>query len=137
MKASELRIGNVIWDEQRNKEKFVTHRVINDLASHNNPLPYKAIPLTEEWLVKFGFEKQHDKWVGYGDSDGEHWQTWVKNRIVINRAFSLVQPELIGKDRFYFDYEDEDSSTAVKNVQYVHQLQNLYFALTGEELNES
>jgi hypothetical protein len=48
IKASDIRIGNIIWDDTRNKIKYVTHRVISDLASSAEPLPYSPIPITPE-----------------------------------------------------------------------------------------
>ena len=73
----------------------------NELEFQLNP-----IPLTEEILLKFGFE-----------SKGNFW--FVKSEIKIekrNNGFS------------YFRFREE-----IK-ILSVHQLQNLYFALTGEEL---
>lgn len=68
----------------------------------------QPIPLTEEIILKFGFEKKGDFW-------------FVKSGIKIenrNNGFS------------YFRYLNE-----IK-ILSVHQLQNLYFALTGEELTQ-
>ena len=67
---------------------------------------YKPIQLTEEWLVKFGFIKRTP--TGYYFDMG---------RMSINLP----------------DFEYKNIRIDVK-LKYVHQLQNLYFALTGEEL---
>lgn len=69
--------------------------------------PFKPIPLTEEWLLKFGFEEKY----GY-----------IKNGVHLNTDYSLFIEDEIGFNEWTADCE------------YVHQLQNLYFALTGEEL---
>jgi hypothetical protein len=74
----------------------------------------KPIPLTEDWLIKFGFIK-HDMgwfWISWGTNGTEiiQWNISYKQYV-----FSL------GKARF-------------KTLEHVHQLQNLYFALTGKEL---
>lgn len=64
-----------------------------------------AIPLTEEWLRKFGFEKLQETY--------------------FNGDFELD----ITDAGFLF------SETYIKvSCKYVHQLQNIYFALTGKEL---
>ncbi len=112
MKAEELRIGNIIktvggrlpyWE--------VTFADFEPISE--NPENYQPIPLTEEWLLKFGFEKRKD--------DSEYYAF---------NGFYL--------DSDYIPFTMCNSSGiwdcyAIKQV-YVHQLQNLYFALTGEEL---
>ena len=66
------------------------------------------IPLTDEWLTKLGFKGRHDNAV------------FQKENII----FSMY--ETTGANF-------EENGIHV-NVRYVHQLQNLYFALTEEEL---
>ena len=72
-----------------------------------------GIPLTEEWLLKFGF-KESKTFFGRNsfEKDGYHL---IKN----------------GK---YFEFLVIGSSVILAKIKYVHQLQNLYFALTGKEL---
>jgi hypothetical protein len=73
----------------------------------------KPIPLTEEWLFKFGFK-----------FDGHC--SWWKNELI----------ELtidIGEDE-YSVFNDNGDYITLKGIKYVHQLQNLYFAIKGEEL---
>ncbi len=71
----------------------------------------EPIPLTEEWLVKFGFEH-----VGYWYS-----KDWFMNGLNISIKH---QSATIG------DREEN----VIEYPKHVHSLQNLYFALTGEEL---
>ena len=79
-----------------------------------NPKLAEPIPLTEEWLVKFGFE----------EIDG----------------FLTLDLGSFSGARFIFWYGDvlnlfcKSDMMLSKQIKYVHQLQNLYFALTGEEL---
>lgn len=73
---------------------------------------YEPIPLTEEWLLKFEF------WT----SDWDVHSTLRKQVL----DSSLVYD----KDNKTFDLGD---LLNIK-IEYVHQLQNLYFVLTGEEL---
>jgi hypothetical protein len=66
---------------------------------------YRPIPLTEEWLLKFGFEITNN------------FQT--KDRFQTHKQDGII----------WFEY-----GYISIELKYVHQLQNLYFALTGEEL---
>ena len=70
---------------------------------------FKPIPLTEEWLVKFGFEYDVLEEF-YFEMNGIRGQFYEEEN-----SFELDHYELA-------------------NCYYVHQLQNLYFALTGQEL---
>lgn len=111
MKANELRLGNIMLDrlnrickvEEILKYEFKAPAIQGGITS----LPNKPIPLTEEWLLKFGFNKFKGN----------------------------------NTDCFLDDFETSCNmelffwkGTQIKNIKYVHQLQNLYFALTGEEL---
>lgn len=122
MKATELRIGNVVdrlvYDVKSGTNSLVPHNsvyVIYAIKEKTVKIPFKVeisdilpIQLTEEWLINFGFEKfrgdsqtydRDDFWAGEIESDGT----------------------------MKFDYIEA-------SIKYVHQLQNLYFALTGKEL---
>ena len=108
MKASELRIGNSIM--QDDDFVFVTWWRLELMV--NNKLEYKPIPLTEEWLFKFGFDK---------DKNG------------LFKLFNESEvPILFNKD--LNGWTCDGINFSVNGTQYVHQLQNLYHALTGEEL---
>jgi hypothetical protein len=71
-----------------------------------------SIPLTEEWLVKFGFKLPAYSWIG----DKFHLSEW--DRYPLNWCVAM----------------NKNNAIVVSKLKYVHQLQNLYFALTGEEL---
>jgi hypothetical protein len=75
----------------------------------------EPIPLTEEWLLKFGFENRPD-----GICD--HWHLGI-NPITHDWMIELKN---LGAGFFY--------RNGYFNIKYVHQIQNLYFALTNEEL---
>jgi hypothetical protein len=103
MKANELRIGNYILSSTGEVIKCLMIRQNSDISN------LKPIPLTEEWLLKFGFEVY--------EFDHKSNQYGYKNRLIVIR------------DGLFVEY-----GSNVK-IQYVHQLQNLIYALTGEELN--
>lgn len=121
MEAKELRIGNlvtqIIEKSTHNEEKTITIEWQELMwISRDRSSKYKPIPLTEEWLLNFGFEKDLDK-------------SLVKNNIAIflDKRFKTNLFLQENQDNFkWFSYE--------LKVEYVHQLQNIYFALTGEEL---
>ena len=72
------------------------------------------ILLTDEWLIKFGLEQ--------GGYDFLFWTKETKNGIFTICGDSEIE--------FGIRYNNEIEL----QLKYVHQLQNLYFALTGEEL---
>lgn len=67
-------------------------------------------PKLDEILEKCGFEQQHTSY-------------YLRRNI-----FYFTKPDL------KFTIEDGDGNFNYPPCKYVHQLQNLYFALTGEEL---
>ncbi len=118
MKASELRIGNLLsFSNNIQPDKIITvgRRFFSSASIERedgdfNITPYyNPIPLTEEWLLRMGFEV-------YEFDNGEPNQYRFKSRLIVIREDSFC-----------------DYGTNVK-IKYVHQLQNLYFALTGQEL---
>lgn len=114
MKATELRIGNFI---QINGEVYETLAIT--IASIDKfKIDFEPIPLTEEWLEKLGFwskyKSNHLKWSFYGfDIDQISDEDENGNEIPQEQIF-----------HYAYQYD----------IKYVHQLQNLYFALTGKEL---
>lgn len=76
-----------------------------------NVFKYKQlwpIEITENWLVNLGFEKNITDW----------------NIIWTKKEFGLS----------FEDNKYEFAYSISKEVKYIHELQNLYFAITGEEL---
>lgn len=111
MKATELRIGNLvnyfIQDDLDERIEWWEESIIdaNDLVLIESGIyeSYEPIPITEQWLLDFGFRR-------FGSD-------FVKKAIIIHtrkRGYVLRK--------------------SVPILDYVHKLQNLYFALTGEEL---
>lgn len=119
MEAKELRIGNLVYYENdKVTEEISTTNLIfieywNLNKGKNKTEPenrYKPIPLTEEWLFKFGFELNNKGW----SKDNIDYFIEYNDNIFDVVAYS-----------FYY---------IIAQIKYVHQLQNLYFALTGKEL---
>jgi len=118
MKASELRIGN--WfKEDILEQTFAQITAEQILDFYDDPLDdfYKSTPLTEEWLLKFGFKYQ---------------KTYNNYAVKAGDYFNSVKQD--GEEWIYSNDESNACCYELRSIKYVHQLQNLYFALTGEEL---
>jgi hypothetical protein len=118
IKANELRIGNFILFKQFGQGKGKIGqmkpgdfgRVAGDDPEDSE---YHPIPLTPEWLERCGFEKE----------DGIH----------INNIF--VREGLRLEDRGVYELINTIGINVYNTrIGHLHQRQNLYFALTGEEL---
>ena len=127
MKANELRIGNYVND------RFDAEVTVCDITHGGINLNYgystisiddlQPIPLTEDWLLKFGFIKVtytvslSDGGMPYHyeiEGQGNHWRLYFDGR--------------------FFAFNERKLNLHLSHNRYVHQLQNLYFALVGEEL---
>lgn len=119
MKSNELRIGNLAYSKKDesvvlvvtvySKPDSVSYSYKEDVIMGHPLSILEPIPLTEEWLVKFGFEKK--------GINTPKWRFW---------KIDLVEDE---KGIYSFD-----ESRIYIDIEYVHQLQNLFYALTNEEL---
>jgi hypothetical protein len=112
--ANELRIGN--WVEilgDSNRLDFFT-TIQPSSFSVNIDKTCGPIPLDEDWLLKFGFKKDNEFYYILDYCIEQYLDTKVWK-------FSVYTYE----DTWHF---------INTGIQYVHQLQNLYFALTGTEL---
>jgi len=126
MKATELRIGN--WVEiQGIQSKIILvdtegciceNEYCEDFENNNITQNLQPIPLTEEWLERFGFDSVA---LGYEIDD----------------RFITLRPEEDENGGFdlFIMIANIEQPMYITYIDYVHQLQNLYFALTGEELN--
>lgn len=134
IKATELRLGNRLWWNPSANEKTTVPPTVVEVASieaesigyfspsiehrvepfeddllqtqtpHRPLKEFSAIPLTKEVVAKCAFDKSNGGW----------------------QLVSLVEQAsgydvLVGKEK-------------LGNVEYLHQLQNIHFILTGEEL---
>lgn len=125
MKVTEIRVGNLIEsnNEHCKVEAILLNGAIRTDGGDGKLFEFKPIPLTEQLIIKFGFDKVEDlgdmisyefkdKKRGYGIKyDHEEWVFYLY-------AGTSYTPLICDAEPF----------------QYVHQLQNLYFALTGIEL---
>ena len=125
MKANELRIGN-LFNVFKDTPYPIAMIGITDVQLftptgdlvQDKIKDLQPIPLTEEWLLKFGFKYRNsgaggqDQWAGYG-----FWE--------LDDFYLLGNRK--GAPVYYARYKPSETI-------YVHQLQNLYFALCQQEL---
>ena len=140
MKPTELRIRNLVYIIKRGCEVHLPIEIpmqILQIGLFNsevleadiNPGTVKKfikvpncglspIPLTEQWLKDFGFKQFKDYEIYYKDNFPSDFQ------------IDKTQKEQDEKGYWFFinDYS--------VNIVYVHQLQNLCFALTGKEIEK-
>lgn len=111
LKPNELRLGNRIQVESLT-DGSTTEIECNlfHLSEMGKSIKYQyfGIPLTEDWLVRFGFEKSE----------------------IVDGRYRKGCVDLDYDECFYY----EISESAV-DVYSVHELQNLWFIIYGTELN--
>lgn len=115
IQANEIRIGNYIADIWTPNGLFKVTELRKDKIFYGNCFKAKyddirPIPLTEGILLKAGFEKENFGFYLY------------KDFIVLK----IRQSDNYW--RFILKYRD------IKDIKYLHDLQNTIFALTGEEI---
>ena len=115
MKAKNFRLGNTIKFGER--EINISRHDIDNIAKMEitegaiSEL-YKPTALTEKWLTDFGFVNENECW----------------NNGTINIM------HVISDNHFEFQFQFPYTHWSKNEIKYVHELQNLYFSLTGEEL---
>ncbi len=120
MKATELRIGN--WVNNGEQLDYVIGTssmmdLMNEAQVNEGLTGLKPIPLTEEWLVRFGFEIKKGAW----GTSAEIRIGRVRYVLYQNGNVWSINPT----DGYRVDFK------------YIHTVQNHYFALTGQELNQN
>lgn len=132
MDANELRIGNLLEvDGNFWKVSAIITNPFELYFEENEEYDHagnaKPIPLTEEWLFRMGFKKEVKEEDFYA-------QWYFLNEYSIYFEDSAIKKPLV---LFCIDYRLDDNITfkhRINHVKYVHQIQNLIFVLTAEEL---
>lgn len=113
IQADELMIGNYVMDKYPSGKPFL-HKLneaglANILIDPYDQKEISPIPITKQWLLDFGFE------IRQTNGGFEEWK----------------------KEGFYLlDGRVPLISRKFPSIEHIHQLQNLYFALTGEQLKK-
>jgi hypothetical protein len=130
IKRNELRLGNFVQHDHEGTLKIISIGAScfgsRNAEYYNFVFHYadvEGIPLTPELLEAAGFKFEKNDGGLQCERGGVYWQLWTGANgsdipfSVDAGAWSYSNFEIIGK-----------------GAEYLHQLQNLYFALTGEEL---
>lgn len=135
---NELRLGNWVYNDENKPVKMVVIETpefaewngsdCQNMFIEDGNYKYSTInpiPLTPEIIENAGFVKSKTDAAYYVELNGP------------DRHFDLVQsgadyyPSILQQN----EMSDEINIVSLNYIQSVHQLQNLYFALTGKELN--
>lgn len=122
MNSNELRIGNLVHGPRQNAvypiveiSKLSAHIQFDDGDEWFGCDQLHSIPITEEWLLRFGFKREDE--------------------------FSCILLSINSILRFQENAHGQVALTDNRSIEQlnircesIHQLQNLYFALTGTEL---
>ena len=135
MKANELRIGNYVKGIGHNIS-WLVEGIETDYIHSSNAWrllsSFEPIPLNTNWLEKFGFKAWDDKKTIYtlerhiDKYNNTCFRFWLQ---LDKLVFDYIQNEIHPTESIF-----DDKNIIRLEIKYVHQLQNLYFALTGEEL---
>ena len=144
MTAKELRIGNVVKIDDEylgpieGKVTSVNESGVVELllsVSKGNGRYFVCgsddifpIPITEELLLKIGFKKKRDGYLHYSDHNDEFSIKFDLGYAFIEYANLCFNPEDVTETNY-------GSSLEFPNTLHLHTLQNIWYLLTGQELN--
>lgn len=129
--SNQLRIGNWVMApmglttesyETKDFNTLIPYRIVFISENYGHAELFQPIPLSPEILKNAGLK--YKKCVISGADMWQGMDVWEINGIVFRGNISTSKGgvlKLVG----YFN----------SKIKYFHQLQNIYFALTGEELN--
>jgi hypothetical protein len=129
MKASDLRIGNYLLFVNKLQEVSSIHsdntirlRKTKNDNCHGcysvDSIAINPIPLTEELLLTFGFE----------------YHSFDKNYVIKNKDGYCNSIKKYDGEWCYNNDISDANCYFIRELKYIHQLQNLYYALNEEEL---
>ena len=142
MDAKELRIGNKIYydncivtiialAEYPSLSYISAHSESNDLYEIDC-CEFEPIPLSPEILEKAGFEKYDWQDAYFTITIFGHLYIYFYKERIITR-FANVSKDEVGHKMVSLGFVGKQTSS--DNIIYLHQLQNLIYSITGEELN--
>ena len=129
IKENDLRLNNIVkWNGLVQKITAIAfgNCILDKHPTADYPvklIEIEPVKLTEEWLLKAGFRYKKYNPTTIGSTNVFGSGLYISQ--MFSNGFSLVFQT--DRKNFYFEFSD-------RFIKYVHELQNLYFALTGVEL---
>jgi len=125
VKAEELRIGNILKDKLtgsllRVDELTIERKIVTYVIDRSKyPLPkgwqITPVEISEEILLKCGFE---GRW--YAGED------FISSHLKLDKCQYMLAHKQFRIDHFI-----------IRDIQYLHQIQNIFYCLCGKELDTS
>jgi hypothetical protein len=117
----ELRIGNwVSIYEETETNLRIDRNILGNLMLGWFTTELYPIPITPEWLERI------EELGVLSDDDQKRYEIKIDQKTIVVIWTDPIEVEVC---HYY-----SEVTTLCKHIQYIHQLQNLYFALTGTEL---
>ncbi len=120
MKTNELRIGNYvnfIGKREKVSKILESHVFFEGVEVGQWLSDVEPIPLTEQWLLDLGFHAIRPLF---------DMKRFKRGRFHVSH--------MLDEYKFVFKKDADSPYTPLRDIEFVHELQNLFFALTGEEL---
>lgn len=115
IQPNELRVGNIVKYAESVYKFAGEETTIGDIIIGETDF-YDPIPITDEWLLKFGLKNS----LLLIKNDSGLLEIW-------DTSEGIELCSVVEKD-------DICIFITIDHIKYVHQFQNLYFAITGKEL---
>lgn len=139
IKATDLRIGNYVMPKLSVKSHWrmavrVDGLFIQQCEKEGLVDNYDHIPITEDWLLRFGFERRL-----INNAFFEYYINCTppnyKRDFVLSFTFGMLSttPKGVCDRESWYPWMSSGDSHSF-NIQSIHQLQNVFFAITGKEL---
>lgn len=119
---TEIRIGNWVANIHTGNPYQLTINKMIGLLPHfrENILYVKPIQITEDVLLKCGFTKHEATHANY-------FNVWIDEK-------ETTYLSIYSNENYWIGCEDTNEIVGLGKIKHLHQLQNLYFTLTGKEL---
>lgn len=126
LKSTELRIGNLIQGEGGKPFRAMPLDIVhlNQIEqAGKTSIDHKPIKLTSKWLIDLGFELN------------KYANVFTKSGVELYCMLTDHKPQTLEFSDYIFIHEVSIGGSGITtHIEYVHQLQNFYFALLNEEL---
>lgn len=137
IKIDEVRMSNIVYFEREHLCGAINYIDICDGGLMGAELPYANTDKLDR--IKFITGAKLSKEVfhcikGMAHDDSEEFDDFILEMHSIKDLVFEYHPKTNDYSVSRFELNDNDKITKEKSIKYLHELQNLYFALTGEEL---